>query len=56
MYVSLADIRAKGCKKWANVHQPEKLGSAHAGAGEGGVITAPDLAGVTMSAEQSHRP
>ena len=56
MYVSLADIRAKGFKKWADVHQPEKLGSAHAGAGEGGVIAAPDLAGVMMSAEQSHRP
>jgi hypothetical protein len=44
MYVSLADSRAKGFKKWADVHQPEKLGGARAGAGEGGVIAAPDLA------------
>ena len=43
MYVSLADSRAKGFKKWADVHQPEKLGGARAGAGEGGVIAAPDL-------------
>jgi len=49
-------LRAKGFKKWADVHQPEKLGGPRAGAGEGGVIAAPDLAGVTMSAEQSHRP
>ena len=41
MYVSLADGRAKGFKKWADVHQPEKLGGARAGAGEGGVIAAP---------------
>ena len=34
MYVSLADSRAKGFKKWADVHQPEKLGGARAGAGE----------------------
>jgi hypothetical protein len=40
MYVSLADSRAKGFKKWADVHQPEKLGGARAGAGEGGVIAA----------------
>ena len=57
MYVSLADSRAKGFKKWADVHQPEKLGGARAGAGEGGVIAAPDLAqGVTTPAEQPHRP
>src|SRR6202040_178093 len=29
-------LRAKGFKKWADVHQPEKLGGARAGAGEGG--------------------
>ena len=57
MYVSLADSRAKGFKKWADVHQPEKLGGARAGAGEGGVIAAPDLdQGVTAPAEQPHRP
>jgi hypothetical protein len=57
MYVSLADSRAKGFEKWADVHQPEKLGGARAGAGEGGVIAAPDLAeGVTTPAEQPHRP
>ena len=26
MYISLADSRAKGFKKWAYIHQPEKLG------------------------------
>ena len=36
-------LRAKGFKKWADVHQPEKLGGARAGAGEGGVIAAPFL-------------
>jgi hypothetical protein len=57
MYVSLADSRAKGFKKWADVHQPEKLGGARAGAGEGGVIAAPDLdQEVTAPAEQPHRP
>jgi hypothetical protein len=57
MYVSLADSRAKGFKKWADVHQPEKLGGARAGAGEGGVIVAPDLdQGMTTPAEQPHRP
>jgi hypothetical protein len=34
MDVSLADSRTKGFKKWADVHQPEKLGGARAGAGE----------------------
>jgi hypothetical protein len=57
MYISLADSSATGFIKWANVHQPEKLGGARAGAGEGGVITAPDLAeGVMTPAEQPHRP
>ena len=44
MYVSLADSRAKGFKKWADIHQPESLGDARTEASEGGVITAPDLA------------
>jgi hypothetical protein len=40
-----------------DAHQPEKLGDARAGAGEGGVIAAPDLdQGVTTPAEQPHRP
>jgi hypothetical protein len=30
--------------KWADAHQPERLGDARAGAGEGGVIAVPDLA------------
>ena len=42
MYVSLADSRAKGFMKWSDAHQL-KLGGARAGAGEGGVIAAPDL-------------
>jgi hypothetical protein len=55
MYIPLADSRAKGFKKWADIHQPEKLGGARAGAREDGVI-APDLAqGVTTQAEQPHR-
>jgi hypothetical protein len=57
MYISLADSRAKGFKKWSDAHQAERLGDARAGAGEGGVIAAPDLAqGVTTPAEQPHRP
>jgi len=57
MYISLADGRAEGFKKWADIHQLEKLGGARAGASEGGVIAAPDLAqGVTTQAEQPHRP
>ena len=57
MSISLADSRAKGFKKWADVHQPKKLGGARAGAGEGGVIAARDLAqGLMTPAEQPHRP
>jgi hypothetical protein len=57
MYISLEDSRAKGFMKWADVHQPKRLGGARTGAGEGGVIVAPDLAqGVTTPAEQPHRP
>jgi hypothetical protein len=57
MYISLEDSRAKGFKKWADAHQPVRLGDARIGAGEGGVIAAPDLAqGVTTPAEQPHRP
>ena len=57
MSISLADSRAKGFKKWSDAHQPERLGDARTGAGEGGVIAAPDLAqGVTTPAEQPHRP
>jgi len=57
MPISLADSRAKGFKKWSDAHQPERLGDARTGAGEGGVIAAPDLdQGVTTPAEQPHRP
>jgi hypothetical protein len=57
MYISLADSRAKGFMKWADAHQPERLGDARARAGEGGVIAAPDLDhGVPTSTEQPHRP
>jgi hypothetical protein len=53
MYISLADSRAKGFKNGPTfTHQPEKLRGARAGASEGGVIAAPDLAqGVTTQAE-----
>ena len=57
MYISLADSRAKGFKKWPDIHQPEKFGGARAGADEGSVIAAPDLdQEVTTPAEQPHRP
>ena len=57
MYISLADSRVKGFKKWADAHQPERLGDARPGAGEGGVIAAPGLAqGAAAPAEQPHRP
>ena len=57
MYISLEDSRAKGFKKWADAHQPERLGDARTGAGEGGVIAASDLVqGATTPAEQPHRP
>ena len=57
MYISLADSRAKGFMKWADTHQPERLGDAGAGAGEAAVIAAPALAqGATTPAEQPHRP
>jgi hypothetical protein len=57
MYISLADSRAKGFKKWADIHQPETLGGAHAGTDEGSLIAAPDLdQEVTAPAEQPHRP
>ena len=56
MYISLADSRAKGFMKWSDAYRL-KLGGARAGAGEGGVIEAPDLdQGVTAPAEQPHRP
>jgi hypothetical protein len=47
MYVSLADSRANGFVKWADAHQPEKLGDARDGAGEGGVIAARVLGATT---------
>jgi hypothetical protein len=57
MYNSLADSRAKGFKKWADIHQPEKLGSARGAVDEGSVIAALDLdQEVTAPAEQPHRP
>jgi len=57
MYISLADSRAKGFMKWADAHQPERLGDARTGAGEGGVTAPPDLAQLlTTPAEQPHRP
>jgi hypothetical protein len=57
MYISLADSRANGFKKWADIYQPEKLGGARAGADEASVIAAPDFDhGVTAPAEQPHRP
>jgi len=43
MYISLADSRAKGFKKWSDAHQQEKLGDARTGAAEDGVIAAPEL-------------
>ena len=56
MYISLEDSRAKGFMKWADAH-PEGLGAARAVAGEGAVISAPDLAEAVMTpAEQPHRP
>jgi hypothetical protein len=56
MYIPLADSRAKGFKKWSYAH-PETLGDARAGAGEGDVIAAPDLAqGLMTPAEHPHRP
>jgi hypothetical protein len=56
MYISLEDSRAKGFMKWADAH-PERLGEAHTVAGEGAVISAPDLAEAVMTpAEQPHRP
>jgi hypothetical protein len=57
MYISLVDSRAKGFKKWADIHQPEKLGGARAEADEGSVIAALDLdQEVTAPAAQPHRP
>lgn len=57
MYISLVDSCAKGFKKWADIHQPEKLGGARARADEGTVIAALDLdQEVTAPAEQPHRP
>ena len=57
MYISLADSHAKGFKKWADIHQPEKLDGARAGADEGSVIAASDLdQEVTAPPEQPHRP
>jgi hypothetical protein len=42
--------------KWADAH-PERLGEARTVAGEGAVISAPDLAEAVMTpAEQPHRP
>jgi hypothetical protein len=56
MYISLEDSRAKGFMKWADAH-PEGLGEARTVAGEGAVISAPDLAEAVMTpAEQPHRP
>lgn len=55
MYISLADSRATGFKKWADAHRQEKFGDARAGEGEDGVTAAPDLdQGVITPAE--HRP
>ena len=56
MSISLADSRAKGFMKWADTHQPERLGDARTGAGEGGVAALDLDQGVTTPAEQPHRP
>ena len=50
MYISLADSRANRFVKWADAHQPEKLGDVCGVAGEGGVIE------IRAPAEQPHRP
>jgi hypothetical protein len=56
MYISLADSRGKGFMKWSDAQRPERIGDARAGAGEGSVIAAPDLAqGVTTPPELPHR-
>jgi len=52
MYISLADSRATGFMKWVDARQQEP-GDARTGAGEGGVITAPDLA---QRVTTPHRP
>ena len=44
MYISLADSRANGFVRWADAFQPEKLGDARDGAGEGGAMAARALA------------
>ena len=57
MYISLADSRANGFVRWAGAFQPEKLGDARDGAGEGGAMAARALAqGAPRPAEQPHRP
>ena len=56
IYISLADSRAKGFMQWSDAH-PERLGEARTVAGEGAVISAPDLTEAVMTpAEQPHRP
>jgi hypothetical protein len=48
--------RTSGFRKWSEAHDP-KIAGARAGAGEGGVIAAPDLdQEATTPAEQPHRP
>lgn len=56
MYISLAGSRAKALRNWSDAQRPERIGDARAGAGEGSVIAAPDLAqGVTTPPELPHR-
>jgi hypothetical protein len=57
MHISLADSRTKGFVKWADAHDPERLGEATARAPENDVVAALDLdRGATMPAEQPRRP
>jgi hypothetical protein len=56
MHISLAESRAKGFVKWADAHEPEKLGDTRAGAGEDHITAAPDIdQGITSTSAPLRR-
>ena len=48
--------RMSGFRKWAEIHQPEKIGKTRTGANEGAIAAADGDQGAKTSDQQPHRP
>lgn len=57
MYISLADSLAKGFRKWADVHQPDRKIDDRAGGGDAAIIADLDADGAVLTPpERAHCP